>query len=92
LFVKYAKAFVILPGGFGTLDEFFEGATLIQTKRIKKFPIILIGSEYWKGMLDWLKDKVLKTKRISASDLDIFMIIDRPKDVISAIKKFYAKG
>ncbi|MFH1592238.1 MAG: TIGR00730 family Rossman fold protein, partial [Candidatus Woesearchaeota archaeon] len=92
LFLKYAKAFVILPGGFGTLDEFFEGITLVQTKRINKFPVILVGSEYWKGLIDWLKDKAVKTNRISKSDLDIFMIVDRPEDVVSSIKKFYAKG
>lgn len=90
LFVKYAKAFVILPGGFGTLDEFFESVTLVQTKRIKKFPIILVGSEYWKGLIYWLNNSVLKGKRISKSDLNIFKIVDKPEEVVSAIKKFYA--
>jgi uncharacterized protein (TIGR00730 family) len=90
LFVKYAKAFVILPGGFGTLDEFFESVTLVQTKRIEKFPIVLIGSEYWKDMLGWIKGVVLKTGRISQSDLDIFKVVDKPEEVVSAIKKFYS--
>ena len=92
LFVKYAKAFVILPGGFGTLDEFFESVTLIQTNRIGEFPIVLVGSEYWKGLIDWLKNTVLKTNRIAKSDLDIFKVVDRPEEVVTAIKKFYAKS
>jgi len=89
MFVKYAKAFVILPGGFGTFDEFFESVTLIQTNRIKKFPVILVGSQYWKGLADWLSETVLKNKRISKKDLDIFKIVDKPEEVVSAIKKFY---
>jgi uncharacterized protein (TIGR00730 family) len=92
LFVKYAKAFVILPGGFGTLDEFFESVTLIQTKRIGKFPIVLVGSGYWKELLGWLNNVVLKTGRISKSDLEIFKVVDKPEEVVSVIKKFYGKG
>ena len=92
MFVKYAKAFVILPGGFGTFDEFFESVTLVQTKRIKKFPIILVGSQYWKGLIDWLNNSVLKNKRITKSDLNLFKIVDKPEDVVSSIKKFYAKS
>ena len=92
MFVKYAKAFVIMPGGFGTLDEFFEAINLIQTERIEKFPVILFGSEYWEGLLDWVKNKVLKVGNISRKDLDIFIVVDKPQDVLKAIKKFYAKG
>ena len=92
MFVKYAKAFVIMPGGYGTLDEFTEAINLIQTKRISKFPVILFGREYWKGMLVWLRDKVLKEGNISKEDLDIFTVVDTPKDVIKAIRKFYAKA
>jgi len=92
MFVKYAKAFIILPGGYGTLDEFFEAITLIQTHRIFKFPVILVGSEYWKGLLGWLKDTVHKHGNVSKEDLDIFIIIDKPQDVAAAIKKFYAKA
>jgi hypothetical protein len=92
MFVKYAKAFVILPGGYGTLDEFFEAINLIQTERINKFPVVLFGSEYWKGMLDWLKEVVLKEGNISKLDLDIFTVVDKPEDVAKVIKKFYAKG
>jgi len=89
MFVKYAKAFVIMPGGYGTLDEFTEAINLIQTGRISKFPVVIFGSEYWKGMLDWLKDTVLKNGNISKEDLNIFTVVDRPKDVVKAIKNFY---
>ncbi|MBI4972296.1 MAG: TIGR00730 family Rossman fold protein [Candidatus Omnitrophica bacterium] len=91
MFVKYARAFVIMPGGYGTLDEFTEAINLIQTHRIPQFPVILFGSEYWRGMLDWLKDKVLKDGNISKGDLDIFVVVDTPKQVVQAIKKFYQK-
>jgi hypothetical protein len=89
MFVKYAKAFVIMPGGYGTLDEFTEAINLIQTERIDKFPVILFGSEYWKGMLDWLDDTVLKNGNISKKDLNIFTVVDEPKEVVEVIKKFY---
>jgi len=92
MFVKYAKAFVILPGGYGTLDEFFEAINLIQTERIAKFPIILFNSEYWKGLISWLKDTVYKHGNISKEDLDLFILVDKPQDVAIAIKKFYAKA
>lgn len=89
MFVKYAKAFVIMPGGYGTLDEFTEAINLIQTERIPRFPVVLFGSEYWKGMLDWLKGTVLKNDNISQEDLNIFTVVDSPKDVVRVIKKFY---
>ncbi|MCG2713233.1 MAG: TIGR00730 family Rossman fold protein [Candidatus Omnitrophica bacterium] len=89
MFVKYAKAFVIMPGGYGTLDELLEAVTLIQTERISKFPVILVGSEYWKGLLGWLKQAVFKHGNISKKDLDIFTVVDKPKEVANAIKKFY---
>ncbi|MFH1458458.1 MAG: TIGR00730 family Rossman fold protein [Candidatus Omnitrophota bacterium] len=91
MFVKYAKAFVILPGGYGTLDEFTEALNLIQTERISKFPVVLFGSDYWKGVLDWLKNMVLKNGNISPEDLDIFTVADNPKEVVAIIKKFYKK-
>ena len=91
IFVKYAKAFVIMPGGYGTLDEFTEAINLIQTERIPKFPVILFGSEYWQGMLSWLKDTALKSGSISKEDLKIFTVVDSPKEVVQEIKKFYAK-
>jgi len=89
MFVKYAKAFVIMPGGYGTLDEFTEAINLIQTQRIPRFPVVLFGSEYWKGMLEWFSDTVLKNGNISKDDLKIFTVVDKPKEVVSAIKKFY---
>ncbi|VAX35954.1 hypothetical protein MNBD_UNCLBAC01-1148 [hydrothermal vent metagenome] len=88
-FVKYAKAFVIFPGGYGTLDELFESITLIQTCRLEKFPVILFGSDYWGGLLDWLKDSVLKAKHIDEKDLDLFEVVDTPEDVIKSIRNFY---
>ncbi len=92
MFVKYARAFVILPGGYGTLDEFFEAINLIQTQRIAKFPVILLGSQYWKGLIDWLRETVYKHANISKEDLNIFIVVDKPQDVAAAIKKFYAKA
>jgi uncharacterized protein (TIGR00730 family) len=88
MFVKYAMAYVIMPGGFGTLDELFEALTLIQTKRIKPFPVILMGSEYWKGLVDWLKKTMLRDKKISPEDLEFFQIIDDPSEVVKHIQKF----
>jgi len=87
MFVKYAVAYVILPGGFGTMDELFESVTLIQTQKIKPFPVILVGSNYWKGLLDWIKGMVLKEGKISPGDLDILQIIDEPEEIVKAIKK-----
>jgi uncharacterized protein (TIGR00730 family) len=87
LFVKYAVAYVILPGGFGTMDEFFEAVTLIQTKKIKPFPVILVGTDYWKGLLDWIKGTVLKQGIISPDDLDILHLTDDPDDIVKTIKK-----
>ena len=92
MFVKYAKAFVILPGGYGTLDEFFEAISLIQTERISKFPVVLFNSRYWEGLLDWLKNVTLKHGNISKSDLSIFTLVDEPKEAAEAVKKFYAKA
>jgi uncharacterized protein (TIGR00730 family) len=87
MFVKYAVAYVIMPGGFGTLDELFEALTLIQTKRIRSFPVILVDSRYWKGLIDWMKETLLKAKFISSSDLDIFHIVDKPEEAVSIIKR-----
>jgi hypothetical protein len=87
MFVKYAVAYIIFPGGFGTMDELFESMTLIQTHKIKPFPVILVGSEYWKGLLDWMRGVVLKEAKISPSDLDIFQLIDDPEEIVRTIKK-----
>jgi uncharacterized protein (TIGR00730 family) len=88
MFVKYAMAYVVMPGGFGTLDELFEALTLIQTKRIKSFPVILMGSEYWKGLIDWLKKTVLRDNKISPTDLELFQIIDDPEEAVKYIQKY----
>ena len=90
-FVKYAKAFVMFPGGYGTLDELSESITLIQTQRMEPFPVILFGSKYWKGLLDWFKTSMLEEDCIEAKDLNIMQVVDTPEDVVRIIKKFYAK-
>lgn len=87
MFVKYAFAYIILPGGFGTLDELFEAVTLIQTKRIKHFPVILVDSEYWSGIIDWIKSRLLGEKRISPEDLLILQVMDDPEEIVKTIKK-----
>ena len=88
MFVKYAVAYVIMPGGFGTMDELFEALTLIQTKRIKSFPLILMGSDYWQGLLDWLKKTMLAEGKILPADLELIQIIDDPEEVVKHIKKY----
>ncbi len=88
MFVKYAVAYVILPGGFGTMDELFEALTLIQTKRIKSFPVILMGCEYWKGLFDWLRKTMLRDKMISSDDLELFQMIDDPDEAVKLIQKY----
>jgi len=92
MFVKYAQGFVAMPGGFGTLDELFEAMTLIQTHKIGKFPIVLVGSEFWNGMLDWIKKVLLEQHgNISESDLDLFHIVDTAEEVVEIINTFYNK-
>ena len=88
MFVKYAVAYIVLPGGFGTMDELFEALTLIQTKRIKSFPVVLMGSEYWGGLMDWIKGTMLKAEKISRDDLDYIQLIDDPDEVVRHIQKF----
>lgn len=89
MFVKYAQGFIVFPGGFGTLDEFFEAMTLIQTKKINKFPIVLIGSEYWGGLVDWIKDTMVENKTISKEDVDLFHLTDDPNKAVKIICDFY---
>ncbi|MBN9294732.1 MAG: TIGR00730 family Rossman fold protein [Flavobacteriia bacterium] len=90
MFVKYAQGFIILPGGLGTLDELFEALTLVQTKKIKRKPIVLMGSEYWEGLMDWIKEVMLnKENNISEKDLDLFKIVDSPKEALKYIDEFY---
>ncbi len=87
MFIKYAVAYIIMPGGFGTLDELFEALTLIQTKRIKPFPVILVDSEYWKGLSDWIKETLIKKKFASESDLDLLRLVDTPEEAVDIIKR-----
>lgn len=89
MFVKYAVAFIICPGGLGTLDEFFEAVTLIQTRKIKSFPIFLMNSRYWAGLLSWMKDTMLSQKMIDAEDLSLFCVRDDPEEVIQELKGWY---
>jgi len=87
MFVKYAVAYIIFPGGFGTLDELFESITLIQTAKIKPFPVILVEEDYWRGLLEWLKGTLLKARRISPQDLEIIQVIDDPNEIVKYIKR-----
>lgn len=89
MFAKYSKAFVVMPGGFGTLDELFEALTLVQTKRIAPFPIIIIGREYWSGLMEWMKKTMLSHEYLSESDLELFHLADKPEEVIEILRKFY---
>ena len=92
MFVKYSQGFVVMPGGFGTLDELFEAITLIQTNKIGRFPIILVGTEFWSGLFDWVKATLLsKFETISAKDLDLIQLFDTEKEVIDYINQFYKK-
>ncbi len=84
-FVKYSMSFVFMPGGFGTLDEFFEVLTLVQTQRIPEFPLILFGKEHWRGLIRWMKERLEPTKLISPGDLDLFKVTDDPQEVIDTI-------
>lgn len=92
MFQKYAQGFIVLPGGFGTFDEFFESATLIQTGKIGRFPIVLVGKEYWSGLVDWIEDKVLEEqKNISPEDTRLFTMVDSASDAVDVIDDFYGK-
>lgn len=85
MFVKYAQAFVCLPGGFGTLDELFEALTLVQTKKVVRFPIVLLGREHWAGLVDWMRDRLLAGGMISSDDLDLFHVVDTPEEAVKII-------
>jgi uncharacterized protein (TIGR00730 family) len=92
MFMKYAQGFIVLPGGFGTFDELFEAITLIQTEKIGKFPIVLVGSSYWEGLVKWIKDVMLnEEKNVSPEDLDLFSIVDSAEDTVDVIDHFYSK-
>lgn len=87
MFIKYAMAFIGMPGGFGTLDELFEAATLIQTRRIKGFPIIMVGKDYWGGLVEWINEKLLESGHVNKEDLQIFEVMDDPDEIVSTIKR-----
>ena len=91
MFVKYAQGFIVLPGGFGTLDELFEAITLIQTEKIGKFPIVLVGKDYWGGLIEWIKESVLKEENISEEDMELFSLVDTSDEAVEAINKFYSR-
>jgi uncharacterized protein (TIGR00730 family) len=92
MFVKYSQGFVVMPGGFGTLDELFEALTLIQTKKIGRFPIVLVGKKFWKGLVGWIQKTLLEAERnISPEDMFLFTVVDKPEDAVKAIDDFYSK-
>jgi uncharacterized protein (TIGR00730 family) len=91
MFIKYSQGFVIMPGGFGTLDELSEALTLIQTKKIGRFPIVMVGKKFWGGLVEWIKKTLLAEKMISEEDLDLFNVVDTPKEAVKVIDDFYAK-
>lgn len=91
IFMRYAQGYIAMPGGFGTLDELSEAITLIQTDKMVDFPVVLVGSEYWKGLVDWFKGTLLKEKMIKEEDFDIFHIVDTADDAVKIIKEFYKK-
>ncbi|HUP88989.1 MAG TPA: TIGR00730 family Rossman fold protein, partial [Longimicrobiales bacterium] len=89
MFVKYAEAFVIFPGGFGTMDELFEALTLIQTGKVRNFPVVLFGREYWQGLLDWLQNTMLPDKKIGANDLKLLIVTDSPEEAVGVVVSCY---
>lgn len=91
MFMKYAQGFIVLPGGMGTLDEMFEAITLIQTQKIGRFPIILVGKSYWGGLLDWIKSTMLTAKNINPDDLNLITLVDNADDAVKEINRFYSK-
>jgi len=91
MFVKYSQGFVVMPGGFGTMDELFEAMTLIQTNKIGKFPIVLVGRKFWSGLMDWIKNTLLEEGNISPKDLDLISIVDTEAEVLEVIDTFYKK-
>ncbi|WP_183078706.1 LOG family protein [Sphingobacterium puteale] len=91
MFMKYSQGYIVMPGGFGTMDELFEAITLIQTGKIARFPIVLVGSEYWKGLIDWVQNTMLPNKYISEEDLKLFRIVDTAKEAADHIFRFYDK-
>ncbi|MNY39631.1 LOG family protein YvdD [compost metagenome] len=91
MFVKYSQGFIVMPGGFGTLDELFEAMTLIQTKKIGRFPIVLVGTAYWSGLLEWIKGTMLTEHNINPEDLKLISLVDTPDEAVKVIDTFYSK-
>jgi uncharacterized protein (TIGR00730 family) len=91
MFMKYSQGFIVMPGGFGTLDELTEALTLIQTKKIGRFPIVLVGKNFWKGWIDWVKKVLIVEKMVSPVDLDLFNVVDTPEEAVEVIDEFYSK-
>jgi len=91
MFVKYSQGFIVMPGGFGTMDELFEAITLIQTKKIGRFPIVLVGSKFWGGLMNWIKETLIEEGNISAEDLNLFRIVDTADEAVEHLNKFYGK-
>jgi hypothetical protein len=91
MFVKYAQGFIVMPGGVGTLDELFEAFTLLQTSKVNKYPIILVGVEYWNGLIEWIKNRLLKEHNISPEDLELIEVVDTKDQVMECLNSFYIK-
>lgn len=91
MFMKYSQGYIVMPGGYGTLDELFEAITLIQTHKMVRFPVVLFGKDFWAGLIEWIKDKLLSEKNISESDLDLFSVVDTPEEAVAKIEEFYKK-
>lgn len=91
MFVKYSQGFIVMPGGFGTLDELSEALTLIQTKKIGRFPIVMVGKKFWAGMMEWIKTTLVDEKMISPEDLDLINLVDKPEEAVAVIDEFYGK-
>lgn len=91
MFMKYSQGFIVMPGGFGTLDELTEALTLIQTKKIGRFPIVLVGKSFWKGWIDWVKKVLIVEKMVSPEDLNLFNLVDTPEEAVEVIDEFYSK-
>jgi len=91
MFIKYAQGFIVMPGGVGTLDELFEAFTLLQTSKVNKYPIILVGVEYWNGLIEWIKNRLLKEHNISPEDLDLIEVVDTKDQVMECLNRFYIK-
>jgi len=91
MFIKYAQGFIVLPGGFGTMDELFESLTLIQTKKIARFPIVLVGKDYWGGLEEWIRNVLITEKYINPEDTKLFTVVDTAEDAVAVIDSFYSK-